>query len=175
MTGEAAHYLLILADRRAIAWVLNEQRMAFPQTARTEVRDLKPGDELFVYVTRGAYHNPGRDRGMVVGRAIAVSAVEWLEKPVKIGAREFPRGCKIELCDLTPWGDGVELVPLLPDLEAFPVPAVWSSKLRRPLLRLPEGDALLLRRELNKKKVAREEALAGYLARAQRARFKPAE
>lgn len=30
-------YLLILGDREVIAWVLGEQRMAFPRTPRAEV------------------------------------------------------------------------------------------------------------------------------------------
>lgn len=166
MDGEAAHYLLILADRRAIAWVLESQRMAFPPTARAEVRDLRPGDELFIYTTRGAYQNATRDRGRVVGRATALSEVEWLPEAVKIGAREFPRGCDIKIHDLAPWGSGVELAPLLSRMEVFPVPQVWSSKLRRPMLRIPPADAALLREELSVWSTTREKALSGYLDRA---------
>ncbi|MET8007917.1 hypothetical protein [Nonomuraea glycinis] len=166
MNGEVAHYLLILADRRAIAWVLESQQMAFPPTARAEVRDLKPGDELFIYITRGAYQNPSRDRGRVVGRATAVSAVEWLPEAVKIGPREFPRGCKIDVHKLAPWGAGVELVPLLARMEVFPVPQVWSAKLRRPMLRIPASDAALLREELSPWSTTRDEALSGYVDRA---------
>jgi hypothetical protein len=36
-------YLLILGDRQAIAWVLREQRMAFPATSRAEVSRLAVG------------------------------------------------------------------------------------------------------------------------------------
>ena len=42
-------YLVVLGEREAIAWVLREQRMAFPRTPRAEVAALVPGDNLFLY------------------------------------------------------------------------------------------------------------------------------
>ncbi|MEU0519607.1 hypothetical protein [Streptosporangium sp. NPDC006007] len=167
MNKQVDHYLLVLAERRAIAWVLTEQRMAFPPTARSEVRDLKPGDELFVYVTRGAYQNPGRDRGRVVGRAVVVSQVELLEVPLKIGAKTYPRGCLIDVQELADWGTGVEVVPLLSKLEVFPDPGVWSAQLRRPLLRLPARDADLFRVKLANVARDPDEVLASYVDRAE--------
>jgi hypothetical protein len=60
-------YLLILEKREAVAWVLRESRMTFPPTARREVSGLSVGDELFMLTTRGSWHNPTRDRTMVIG------------------------------------------------------------------------------------------------------------
>jgi hypothetical protein len=57
-------YLLILSDRDAIAWVLREQRMAFPATRRAELA-LTIDDRLLLYTTRGAWSNPTHSRGRV--------------------------------------------------------------------------------------------------------------
>jgi hypothetical protein len=157
-------YLLILGDRQAIAWVLREQRMAFPATSRAEVNRLAVGDELLIYTTRGAYRNPTRDRGRVIGTATVTSAVERLDDPVEFGGRTFSRGCDLLVESLAPWGEGVELQPLVERLDSFPVPKAWSIRLRRPLLRLPAQDAVLLRSRLTSQVGSRSDHMDGYLA-----------
>lgn len=144
-----ASHLLVIGDREALGWVLTAEQMAFPSAARHEVAALDVGDELLLYTTRGAYKNPTRDRGRVIGTATVRSPVARLTEPVRFGDREFPVGCDLDLGPLAPWGEGVELHPLLPRLESFAgVGSVWSTRLRRPLLYLPEPDARLLRSEL---------------------------
>lgn len=161
-------YLLILGDRDAIAWVLAEQRMAFPATARAEVDRLAEGDTLLVYATRGAFGNPTRDRGRVIARAVVASPVTVLDEPVVFGERAFPRGCGLRIETLAPWGSGVELQPLVERLEAFPDARSWSVRLRRPLLRLPAGDAELLTRALEPLAGDPAEHVDGYRAKARR-------
>ncbi|SEG80653.1 hypothetical protein SAMN04489712_113123 [Thermomonospora echinospora] len=157
-----------LGDRDAIAWVLDERRMAFPPTARAEVDRLAEGDTLLVYATRGAFGNPTRDRGRVIARAVVASPVVALDEPVVFGERSFPRGCELRIEALAPWGSGVELQPLVERLEAFPDARSWSVRLRRPLLRLPAGDAELLTRALEPLAGDPAEHLDGYRARARR-------
>jgi len=67
-----ASFLLVIGDRDALGWILAEQRMAFPTAQRAEVRALRIEDELFLYTTRGAFKNPTRDRGRVIGAARVV-------------------------------------------------------------------------------------------------------
>jgi hypothetical protein len=155
---------VILGDRQAIAWVLREQRMAFPATSRAEVNRLAVGDELLIYTTRGAYRNPTRDRGRVIGTATVTSAVERLDDPVEFGGRIFSRDCDLLVESLAPWGDGAELQPLVERLDAFPDQKAWSIRLRRPLLRLPAQDAVLLRSRLTSLAGSRSDHLDGYLA-----------
>ncbi|MEV6986151.1 hypothetical protein AB0M95_33500 [Sphaerisporangium sp. NPDC051017] len=159
-------YLLILGEREAVAWVLREGRMAFPPTSRSEVGKLKVGDELFILTTRGCWHNPTRDRTRVIGTAKVLSDVVAYEEPVTIAGRDFTRGCEIKVEQLTPYLTGVELVPLVPQLETFPDKraGAWSIRLRRPLLEITEADARLLRDALSTMSGEPADVLPGYLA-----------
>jgi hypothetical protein len=79
----------VIGDARPLAWVLAEQRMAFPTWRRHQVAALEIGDELFIYTTRGCFHNPNRDRGLVIGLALVSLDVRDLPKPVVFGERRF--------------------------------------------------------------------------------------
>ncbi|KAB8183284.1 hypothetical protein FH608_049325 [Nonomuraea phyllanthi] len=159
-----ASYLLILGERQAIAWVLREQRMAFPATSRSEVAALRPGDDLLIYTTRSAYRNPTRDRGRVVGSAVVTSQPRPLEEPVVIAGRTYPTGCDLRLDALADWGTGVELRSLVSELSVFPNPAAWSFMLRRSLLRLPANDAAIIRSRLAPLAKDPRSSLEGYMA-----------
>jgi hypothetical protein len=64
-----AAYLRVLGERRALAWVLGSRRIAFPEQRRADAQALQVDDRLFLYATRGCFHNPGRDLGRVIGTA----------------------------------------------------------------------------------------------------------
>ena len=164
MTDAPAGHLLLIGDREPLVWVLTEQRMAFPAHRESEARRLAPGDLLLIYTTRGCFHNPTRDRGRVVGEATVARAIEPLDEPVVFGAREYPIGCRLDVTGLTPWPQGVELAPLVPDLAVFPDPATWSARMPRTVMPLPAGDVARLRAELAPLLLARERALPSYMA-----------
>jgi hypothetical protein len=65
----ACAYLMLIAERDALAWVIRSSRAAFPANRSTDAQQLSPGDVLLLYTTRGCYHNPSRDRGRVIGEA----------------------------------------------------------------------------------------------------------
>jgi len=162
--GVSAAYLVVLGDREAIAWVLREQRMAFPATRRAEVARLVPGDRLFLYATRGAWHNPTRDRGRIIGTGTVDGPVEALDGPLEIAGMTFHSGCGLRIGGVVPYPGGVELQPLVPRLAAFPKPHAWSVYLRRALVPLPERDAEILDGYVTPLLATRESALPGYLA-----------
>ncbi len=155
-------YLVILGDRDAISWVLHEERMAFPATPRAEVAALAADDRLFLYATRGAWRNPTRDRGRIIGTAVARSSVRKLDEPVEIAGRTFVSGCDLRIDGLVPYPGGLELQPLVAQLAAFPKPQTWSIYLRRALLTLPPQDAQRFDSLLTPLTVARTQALATY-------------
>lgn len=170
VSAMSASHLLIVGERQALAWILSTERMAFPSYRAREVASLAIGDELLLYTTRGCFHNPGRDRGRVIGRALVRTTVEQLDPPIDVARRQFGLGCAIKLTSLAPSGQGVELPPLVDQLDTFPNKSGWAAQMRRPLLTLTRIDATLLRRELETLAGPPRGALAGYLAAARPAR-----
>lgn len=141
-------YLAVLGERSALAWVLRTRTMAFPEHRRSEASKLQVGDRLFLYATRGCFHNPGRDRGRVMGLATVASPTARNDHPVRFGDREFPHECRLTLAGLTAPLTGLALAPLVDRLEAFPDPASWSVRMRRALVPLSAHDATLIDRLL---------------------------
>ena len=134
--------LMVLNDLRAVAWVLREQRAAFPGIMRDEPPHL--GDELLIYVARSAY---GRsESGRVVGLARVTTPAEPLDQPVVIGDRQFTTGCDLLVESLAaPWG-GVPITDVRHRLKIFPRPDSYGVYLRgHTLIELPGEDAKLLR------------------------------
>jgi hypothetical protein len=143
-------YLLIVGDLEALGWVLTTGRMAFPSMNRREVQSLCVDDELFIYTTRKASQRFRQDRGRIIGTARVASAVGRLARPVAFGGRSFPVACDIEVGPLTPLGAGLELGPLVSQLQRFAGRGhSWPILLRRPLLELSADDAEFLRERLD--------------------------
>lgn len=142
-------YLLPISDREPLAWILNEERTAFPSYRRAHASELEAGDRLFLYTTRGCFRNPTRDRGRVIGVARVVRPAMNLDEPVQFGDREFSIGVDFRIDTLLPRDEGVELAPLIPRLrESFPNERAWSARLRRALVPLAPRDAVTLERTL---------------------------
>ncbi|WP_416519259.1 hypothetical protein [Streptomyces achromogenes] len=143
----AAH-LLIISDREPLAWVLENQRMAFPAGRTRTSLSMNKGDEVLLYTTRGCFGNPTRDLGRIIGLATLTTEVSTLDEPVTFGERRFTEGCRLRIHGLAPFREGVVLRDMVNDLQVFPDPRSWSVRMRRASLRLPEPDAALVKREL---------------------------
>jgi hypothetical protein len=141
-------YLLVIGDAAPLAWVLTDKRMAFPELRKSQASALEVGDELLIYTTRGCFGNPTRDHGRLMALATVKTKVKDLAEPVVFGDRRYTSGCELDIKGLTPLRTGVELQPLVSQMHAFPDPKSWSVHLRRPLVRLDEHDAALLKDRL---------------------------
>jgi hypothetical protein len=135
-----ADYLLPIADREPLAWIVAEQRTAVSERRRREAETLEPGDRLFLYTTRGCFRNPTRDRGRVIGIAEVTRRARELDDPVRFGSREYPIEIALRIESLAPRGAGVELTSLLDRLESFPNKRAWSAYMRRALVPLAQRD-----------------------------------
>lgn len=166
---EPSAHLLVIGEREALVWLLSKQRMAFPAHRAAEAGALTPGDLLLIYTTRGCFHNPTRDRGRIVGEATVASDVKPLQQPVVFQQRQYAIGCRLTLGGLAPRPQGVELAPLVRQLQAFPDPATWSVRMRRTVVPLPASDVALLREALAPHLVESRRALQSYVAALPRA------
>lgn len=157
-------YLLPIADRAPLAWIVAEQRTAFAAHRAREARALEPGDRLFLYTVRGCFRNPTRDRGRVAGLATVRASAESLARPVRFGEREYPLGVELAIELLAPLRAGVELAPLIPELASFPHKTAWSATMRRALVPLVPEDADRLEQELRAVAASYADAAPGYAA-----------
>jgi hypothetical protein len=162
MPAEA--HLLILSERAALVWVLSEQRMAFPASRAAEARALSVGHRLFLYTTRGCFHNPTRDRGRIIGNATVQSPARDLDEPVNLAGRTFTVGCRLAIPKLVPLGAGIELAPLVENLATFPNKLAWSARMRQTLVPLAAEDIPVIERLLSPLLVPRRRTLSSYLA-----------
>jgi hypothetical protein len=137
-----ASYLLPIADREPLIWILRERRTAFPVYRRRDAERLGRGDRLLLYTTRGCFHNPTRDRGRVIGVATIKRRAKDLAEPVRFGEKDFPIGVDLAFEALVSKGEGVELAPLITSLpKSFSNPAAWSASLRRALVPFDDKEA----------------------------------
>jgi hypothetical protein len=158
-------FLVILNDRKAVAWVIKEERMAFPSTRTSQADRLSPGDRLFIYTTRGCFGSPTNDRGRVIGLAHVASKPRRLPNTLVIAERGYTSVVDLDLVGLAPFRTGVELHTLVDHLAVFPKKHAWSAVLRTTLLALPPSDAKLLTRHLDRVAESPEQTRAGYALR----------
>lgn len=162
---ESHVFLLPIADRDALAWIVTNQRTAFGDNRAREARALEVGDVLFLYTTRGCFRNPTRDRGRVMGRATVRSPVVHARTAPTFGGRAFPHVLELEIDVLAPLHEGLELAPLVPLLKkTFPDPKTWSARMRRALVPVESGDGAELDRRLRSFVQRYPDALPSYEA-----------
>jgi hypothetical protein len=138
-------FIVVIGEAAALRWVLENRRMAFPEARRRVARSLRDSDLLFLYTTRGAFHNPTGHRGRIIGVAHPASAVRDLDPPIVLAGRSFATGCALKIISLAPFGLGVELAPIVPELRTFPKPRAWSASMRRALVPVAQEDVGRLR------------------------------
>jgi hypothetical protein len=161
----AKSYLLVISNYAPLAWLLTEQRMAFPAGRGGLVSQLAEGDRLFLYTTRACFRNPARDVGRIFGEALVDSPVRNLDSPVLFGDRRYPLGCALQITGLAPRGTGPELRTLVDDMNLFPSPRNWAIYIRRVLVPLDDHDAALVAARLAPLLGPPEANMANYLTR----------
>jgi hypothetical protein len=138
-------WLMPIAEREALLWIVAEQRSAFPAYRGKDAARLRRGDIVLLYTTRGCFHNPTRDRGRVAGCATVTGKVFTLPEPVRFGDRAFPLGISLKIELLAAPRTGVVLADLVNRLGAsFPNRRGWAASLRRALVPLHDSDASVL-------------------------------
>ena len=130
--------------------------MAF--RAHIDATGVSPGDEVALYVTRGAFHCPTRDFSQVV--AVGHFGGSVTGKKVLIAGEEFPQSVPLRLGTVLPEREGMPFGPLVERMSFIVKKAGWGPYLRRALVRIPDEDMSVLRKEFDDF-VARSERDAG--------------
>lgn len=143
MVGPKLPYMAVVGDRKPLAWVLEQEKIAFPeQRYRHTFPHLKADDVVYLYATRGAFRNPSRDRGRVIARTVLTAELSRLENPVRFD-RPMPYQAPIIVEALAPLGQGLDLSSVIDIMTTFPIPERWAVYLRRSVLPITDGDARL--------------------------------
>ena len=158
-----ASYLLIIGERVALHWVVHASRVAFPPGRTSQARVLDAGDVLFLYTTRGAFHNPTRDRGRISGRVVVLEPPQVFADIMELAGLRFASGCRIHIDRLAPYRGGAELVQLVHRMPAtFGTGDGWRARLRATLLPIAEADTPILEAAVSEHAGEPKDALADY-------------
>lgn len=148
MAGNA--WLVAFGEIEGLRWVLEHERMAFSPGLSRRAAQIQPGDSLVLYVTRGAFHNPTRDRSQIAGLATVKSPVARLRRPVVIDGREFTSACDLEIGIVLPERQGLPVEPLVANLGFIKKKDVWGGYFRSGLVQLPDRDFRTVARALRR-------------------------
>ncbi len=146
--NDRSGWLIVLAEAEALRWALANRRMAFSAGQCRKAGRIRPGDELVLYASRGAWHNPTRDESQLAGMAVVKAPVRKLPKPVPLAGREFTCGCRLEITIELPERAGVPIRPLVRTLEFVRRKDVWGQYFRSGLVEVPAADMARLRNAL---------------------------
>lgn len=122
-------WIWVFGDIDGLRWVLERNRMAFPEHAAGRARRIAAGDSAVLYTTRGAYSNPTRDRSRLQSIVDVVGEANHHE-PVEIAGREVTWSCPIQPRVVLEERQGPEVAPLAAELEHVKRPAVWGQYFR---------------------------------------------
>lgn len=137
--------LVVIGEEIALMWILREERIALPKPRyASQQRHFVAGDQLFLYTTRGCFHNPTRDRSRVIGRAVLTSDMAEVERPIQLAGRDYPFEAALRIDILAPAGHGVEMAQLTSLLSCFPSGKSWAPFLRRSTVPLTMADTEVL-------------------------------
>jgi hypothetical protein len=141
---EARHWLFVLGEADGLRWVIENKRMAFTQPRCRTAGQIRRGDDVILYVTRGAFHNPTRDQPQMAALMRVRSGAVELRPPLELAGRTFR--CQVGLTPVVvlPERKGVPVRPIVNRLQLVKRSEVWGQYFRSSLIELGSSDFDLL-------------------------------
>ncbi|MDW3845694.1 hypothetical protein NMK34_03645 [Micromonospora sp. BRA006-A] len=165
-TPSPAAHIAVLSDVRALAWVLSEGRMAFNVRQKRALASLDLGSPLFLYVTSRCFRGlPFGGKSGLIAEVGVTSPVIRLDKPIAFAGNSFGMGCSVEIRQLLPPSQMVNLGPLVPELDAFH--GAWHLRLRAGFVPLNEHDYQVLDKRISREVTSLQGAVDAYMALAE--------
>jgi hypothetical protein len=143
-------WLVVLAEKEAIRWVLDNGRMAFSEGLCSRAAAMDEGDPIVLSVARGAYHNPTRDQSHILGIARAASRTRRLRTPLELAGRSFSCVLDLSFDLILEERVGTPFKPLVSNLLFIRRPEVWGHYLRAGLVRITKRDVSTFERAIAK-------------------------
>jgi hypothetical protein len=134
-------WLIVLGEKTALEWVLQNQRMAF--RAHVPTTELRVGAPIALYVTRGAFHSPVRDESHIAALGKITSEVR--SEPVEVAGELYQSWCSLSLEVSSPLRRGLPFRPLVDQLEFIRKKQGWSMYLKRTLVQISDRDFSIIK------------------------------
>lgn len=138
-TVDPVPWLIVIGEREGLRWVVEHQRMAFRDTVKGSP---SAGDAFAIYVSRGAFHNPGRDEAQILGLGTFKTGIE--RRATTVGDERYARTARLEISDVRPERQGLPFRPLVESLTFIAKKSGWAAYVRQTLVPIPEADLDLI-------------------------------
>jgi hypothetical protein len=136
------HWIWIFGEIEGLRWVLANRLMAFSSAATKRGLRVARDDRAVLYVTRGAHHNPTRDRSYLAG-VVAVTG-EVAPADVDIAGTRYVAVVPIQPLVVLPERAGPPVVDLVGRLSFVRRPQSWGAYFRTsPVAVTPDDFAVL--------------------------------
>lgn len=142
-TVDGVPWLIVIGEREGLRWVIEHQRMAFRDTVKGKP---SAGDPFAIYVSRGAFHNPGRDEAQVLGLGTFKTGIE--RRATTVGDERYARTARLDISEVRPERQGLPFRPLVEDLTFIAKKSGWAAYVRQTLVPIPQADFDLIARRL---------------------------
>lgn len=141
---EPRHWLVVLGEAEGLRWVIDSKKMAFTEARCRLAAEIRSRDDVILYVTRGAFHNPTRDEPQLAGLMRVRSGASLLDPPLDLAGRTFH--CQVGLTPVIvlPERRGVPIRPIVKQLQLVKRPEVWGQYFRSSLLEISAADHAVL-------------------------------
>lgn len=133
------HWLWIFGEIEGLRWVLQHSRMAFGKSQSASASQIQAGDRAILYVTRGAFHNPTRDRARLAG-IVEITAGPRGGRTVTLNDRDFDVFVPFQAVHVLPEREGPEVATFAGKLGFVKNPLVWGQYFRKSPIKLSLRD-----------------------------------
>jgi hypothetical protein len=133
-------WVVVLGDRDGLRWVVKNDMMAWTKGSARKAAEIRCGDGLILYVTRGAFHNPARGEAQLVAEVRALEQPRPLAQPFLLAGRTFVSACRLRFTLLLPEKKGAPVRPIVENLAFVRRKDTWGQYFRSGLIEVPGED-----------------------------------
>lgn len=144
-----SHWVWVFGEIEGLRSVLASGEMGFRLSASERVHQMSTGDRAVLYESRGAFHNPTRDRSRLRGTTTVVGAPRQGD-PLEILGVRFELFVPFEVDVLLPERSGPEFKDLVPEMEFIRKKDAWGAYLRPNPIRVAPADFGLMSEAVTK-------------------------
>ena len=143
MSEGRRYWIWIFGEFVGLRWVIDQDTMAFTDSARRRIPVTTKGDRAALYVSRGAFHRPNRDMTHLAGIVAVDGDLTRVEK-FDIHGQAYEWTVPITKEILLPERLGPHVKPLAGSLSFVKRPESWGAYFRKSPIAISGDDFNIL-------------------------------